>query len=703
MKSNSILNKAKYSDNTDEWYTDYKTVEEEVNHYISQFYNKTVLCNCDNPIESAFSKYFLKHFNVLKLKKLICTSYKGSRIIGKNSLKNNFNNESAYVMIVDNMESYSLIMTDDEFEKYVNGKDVVKRLKGDGDFSSAECVEYLKEADIIVTNPPFSKFIDLFSLLVKYNKKFLLIGNQNALTYKEIFPYIKNGKAWIGYKFGEMSFKVPDDTQPRKTRFWIDENGQKWRSLGNAMWLTNLDTKRKHEKLHLTYFYDPQKYPKFDGYEVINVSRVSEIPSDYSGVMGVPLTYLKYHNEEQFEIIGEANHGSDNEFDLFKPKINGKEIFKRILIRNKKSLVRERQFKILDLFCGAGGMSYGMHKNSHFKTVVSLDINEKLAITFKKNMPEVDVVIGDIQDNKVKERIVELSLNRGVNMIVGGPPCQGYSLKGKKMGLEDPRNFLFLEYLNLVEKLNPEVFVIENVKTLLSTSKGWFKEQIVAKIKKLGYKVEVGVIMASDFGVPQTRERTIFICCKDKKISLPLPVSDRSITVREAIEDLSYLDSNEGEFEQNYLYPPTSEYQRMMREGSEKLYNHKASNHAKIAIDKLKMIPPEKGKEFLPKELIGKQIFNSTWGRLVWDEPSPTIDTRFDASSNGKNNHPFLHRAITPREAARLQSFDDKFVFYGSKVAIRTQIGNAVPPLMAKAIADTIYEQLMNDDEGVDA
>lgn len=179
------------------------------------------------------------------------------------------------------------------------------------------------------------------------------------------------------------------------------------------------------------------------------------------------------------------------------------------------------EFRILDLFCGAGGLSYGMHKNPHFKTVVALDVNENLAATLKKNMPEVEVVVGDIKDSEVKENIINLSEKHSVNMIIGGPPCQGYSMKGKKLGLDDPRNFLFIEYLKLVERLQPDVFVIENVKTLLSTSKGWFKEQILSAIGKLGYKVDVGVLKASDFGVPQNRERTIFICCKSKKITLP--------------------------------------------------------------------------------------------------------------------------------------------------------------------------------------
>ncbi len=349
------------------------------------------------------------------------------------------------------------------------------------------------------------------------------------------------------------------------------------------------------------------------------------------------------------------------------------------------------EFKILDLFCGAGGLSYGMHKNPHFNTVVALDLEEKLAITLKKNMPEVEVFFGDIKDHNIKQTIIDASVEKGVNMIIGGPPCQGFSLKGKKLGIDDPRNFLFQEYLSIVETLQPEVFVIENVKALLTTSNGWFKNEIINTIHKLGYHVDVGILKASDFGVPQTRERTIFICCKSKKIPLPSPTVNKPVTVREAIEDLAYLNSGQGAFEQEYTTEISSEYQKIMRLNSKKLYNHQASNHAKIAIEKLKMIPPEKGKECLPKEMIGNQKFKSTWGRLKWDEPSPTIDTRFDASSNGTNNHPFLHRAITPREAARLQSFDDSYIFYGTKVAVRTQIGNAVPPLLAKAIADQIY------------
>lgn len=350
-------------------------------------------------------------------------------------------------------------------------------------------------------------------------------------------------------------------------------------------------------------------------------------------------------------------------------------------------------FRILDLFSGAGGMSYGIEKNSHFTTEVALDFNEKALQTFKYNMPHTTVVCGDITNESVKTRVINICKQKKINMIVGGPPCQGFSLKGKKLGLEDPRNFLFNEYLKFVEILQPEVFVLENVKSLLSTSAGWFKDQILSKVHKLGYFVNYGVLTASDFGIPQSRQRAIFIC--SKTTSIPLPKGSKiKVTVRDAISDLAYLNSGEGAFEQEYKNSPNSEYQKKMREGSSKLYNHKASKHADIAIQKLKLIPPECGKEHLPQALLGRQQFSGTWGRLKWDEVSPTVDTRFDAASNGTNNHPFLNRAITPREAARLQSFDDKFVFLGAKVHIRAQIGNAVPPLLAKAIADQIYNFL---------
>lgn len=357
-----------------------------------------------------------------------------------------------------------------------------------------------------------------------------------------------------------------------------------------------------------------------------------------------------------------------------------------------------QEFIILDLFCGAGGFSYGMHQNPHFKTAVALDFNEEAAYTFKMNMSDTMVVTGDITDKNVRNQIINESQKAKVNMIIGGPPCQGFSMKGKKLGLNDERNFLFLEYLKIVEEIQPEVFVIENVKSLLSTAGGYFKNEILSYINKIGYQVEHGILNAKDFGVPQSRERAIFICSKSKKIKLPTGL-DKIVTVREAISDLAYLASAEGKFESEYVTPCETDYQQEMRKNSKKLYNHKATNHSKVALEKLSMIPPEKGKEYLSEDMRGNQKFNTTWGRLTWDGVSPTIDTRFDTPSNGTNSHPELNRAITAREAARIQSFGDDFVFYGKKRSIGRQIGNAVPPLLAKGIADQIWEAYINEQD----
>lgn len=697
--NNSNLQAAK-NVKDDEFYTTYETIEKELAHYIKHFRNKTVLCNCDDPFESNFCKYFLRNFNRLGLKRLICTSYCSSKMVSEQLTLFDENNVplvkgQGYVLDVTKFCDDESELSEEFVADFLLRTRHIKKLNGDGDFRSNECVKYLKQADIVVTNPPFSLFKELVSLLVAYKKNYLLIGNQNALTYKEIFPLIQNNEAWTGYQFGEMKFKVPASSEPRETRFWIDETGQKWRSLGNAMWLTNLDIERRHQKLVLTKRYTPEEYPKYDLYDAINVKKVTDIPCDYAGVMGVPITIINKYNSEQFEIVGEANHGSDNEYDLFKPTINGKLLFKKILIRNKQPQVeRVKKFVILDLFSGAGGFSYGMEQNPNFTTAVALDFNEKALQTFKRNMPNTETIHGDITDADTKANIIRLSKETGVNMVIGGPPCQGFSLKGKKLGLNDPRNFLFNEYLNIVTAIQPEVFVIENVKALLSTSAGWFRDQIVQKVKEMGYYVSFGTLNAADFGVPQARQRAIFICSKRKEISLPKPYENGTVTVRDAISDLSYLNSGEGAFEQDYRIEPQSDYQKQRRANCVRLYNHQASDHAEIAIKKLEMIPPECGKEHLPPELLGKQQFSGTWGRLKWDDISPTIDTRFDAASNGTNNHPYLNRAITPREAARLQSFDDSFVFVGSKVYIRQQIGNAVPPLLAKAIADKIYEEL---------
>lgn len=324
----------------DEFYTTYESIVEELSHYANHFRGKTVLCNCDDPYESNFCKYFLRNFNKLSLSRLICTSYCTSKVIA--TQLNLFDAEEeilhkgqGYVIDVnyigDGTEEFSEIF----INQWLRATKPIRKLKGDGDFRSKECIDYLTQSDIVITNPPFSLFKEMVSILVQHDKKYLLIGNQNALTYREIFPLIQNNLAWTGYRFGDMKFRVPANSTPRKTRYWVDASGQKWRSLGNAMWLTNLDIEKKHKWLTLTKYYSAEVYPTYDEYDAINVERVQDIPMDYPGIMGVPITIINKYNPEQFEIMGEANHGSDNEYDLFKPTVNGKLLFKRILIRNK--------------------------------------------------------------------------------------------------------------------------------------------------------------------------------------------------------------------------------------------------------------------------------------------------------------------------------------------------------------------------------
>lgn len=338
MKStNSYLQHAK-NKKYDEFYTTYETIEKELRHYIDQFHEKTVLCNCDNPYKSNFCKFFIRNFKKYGLKRLICTSYStSSDFLSSDRQLNWFNKieNRGYILDIQNVpKGNNDILTDDEITDYLYNTESVKKLNGSGDFRSSECEQILKESDIIVTNPPFSLFRELITMLQTYHKKYLLIGNMNAITYKEIFPLVQNNKAWLGYHNGDMAFKVPNDSEPRKTRFWIDETGQKWRSIGNAMWFTNLKVDYREHFLELRTAYDPKIHPSFDNFDAIYVPKVADIPYDYNGIMAVPITIFTKYSPKQFRIVGEANHGSDNPYDLFKPVINGVLKYKRILIQS---------------------------------------------------------------------------------------------------------------------------------------------------------------------------------------------------------------------------------------------------------------------------------------------------------------------------------------------------------------------------------
>lgn len=308
--ANKNLNAAKTA-KKDEFYTQMTDIERELQHYWPHFKDKVVLCNCDDPYESNFFKYFALRFNQLGLKKLICTCYNGSPVQG-NELMIDFGDFSdepkkiAYkveITEVKDLNGDGAVDLSDVQYLLKNDKNVISTLKT-GDFRDPECIELLKQSDIVVTNPPFSLFREYIGQLMEYGKKFLIIGSQNNVTYKEVFQLIMNNQVWLGYKSGDMAFKVPSDYEARETRYWEDETGQKWRSLGNICWFTNLDHNKRHEELDLVCRYSPEEYPTYDNYAAINVNKVDDIPSNYDGVMGVPITFFDKYNPNQFDILG---------------------------------------------------------------------------------------------------------------------------------------------------------------------------------------------------------------------------------------------------------------------------------------------------------------------------------------------------------------------------------------------------------------
>lgn len=338
MANNSL--KAAKKAKADEFYTQLSDVENELRHYKRHFRDKVVFCNCDDPYESNFFKYFAMNFNHLGLKKLIATCYDGSPIC--DTQLSLFDTDSEQSQLSKTCVPHKIVITEvtdvngdgavnmGDVEWLIkNDKNVLTRLKGNGDFRSEECVELLKEADIVVTNPPFSLFREYVAQLIAYKKQFLIVGNQNAITYKEIFKLIKDNELWLGFKSGHTLFEVPesyqipdfydktDRSKLRSNGYIVDENGKLWRNLGNICWFTNLEHSKRHENIDLYKFYDPENYPKYDNYDAINVDKVAEIPIDYDGIMGVPISFLDKYNPEQFEILG-ITQRNDDPYKLFK-------------------------------------------------------------------------------------------------------------------------------------------------------------------------------------------------------------------------------------------------------------------------------------------------------------------------------------------------------------------------------------------------
>ena len=299
MSLNKNLNKAKLQKN-DEFYTQLSDIENELWHYREHFQGKVVYCNCDDPKASNFVEYFRKRFTTFGLKRLVATCYKNRDI----DLFSRHDSEKAAGMVIS--EGWTAQSPESGIERF--------DLEGNGDFRRAESIELLKQADIVVTNPPFSLFSEYVAQLVEYDKKFLIIGSKNAITYKEVFPLIMDNRMWLGVtpRGQDMLFDVPEGyaqelvaTAKEGSAYRVVEGVIKGR-LGNAAWFTNLDHKKRHEKLILFKSYSPEEYPTYDNYDAIEVSKNKDIPMDYDGVMGVPITFLDKHNIEQFELLGVA-------------------------------------------------------------------------------------------------------------------------------------------------------------------------------------------------------------------------------------------------------------------------------------------------------------------------------------------------------------------------------------------------------------
>ena len=373
MSGNRNLNSAKTA-RKDEFYTQLTDIEKEMRYYRKHFNGKTVFCNCDDPFESNFFKYFVLNFNRLGLKKLIATCYSTSPIMGCNfQYRVDENGQMSFLLDGTSPENtgskrpYKAVITQvydktgdggvdmlDVAKLFIDGENELAELKGDGDFRSPECLALLADADIVVTNPPFSLFREYLSLLVEYNKHFIIIGNVNAIKYQEIFPLFMSNELWLGASIhsGDRAFFVPDDYPLDAAACGIDEEtGRKYIRVKGVRWFTNLDIKQRHEEMILVRRYNPEEYPKYVNYDAIEVAKTSDIPCDYTGEMGVPITFMDKYNPDQFEIVGASQHLIRELSDDIRAKARYSQIgcfyldnedgtyrkmYDRIVIRNKR-------------------------------------------------------------------------------------------------------------------------------------------------------------------------------------------------------------------------------------------------------------------------------------------------------------------------------------------------------------------------------
>lgn len=349
-----------------------------------------------------------------------------------------------------------------------------------------------------------------------------------------------------------------------------------------------------------------------------------------------------------------------------------------------------KRYNALDLFCGAGGLSKGFEW-AGFNIIAGIDNNTEALITYKNNFKMAEVINADLSNDTDIKNIISKLKNKKIDILLGGPPCQGYSIAGKRL-VDDPRNKLFKAYLRLVANFNPSVILIENVPNILSIGDGIYKKAIIDDLNELGYKVEILKLNAADFGVPQNRRRVFFVASKLKIETLKKTSSKKSIspvTTSMAISDLPLLNDSLGEECIDYKIEPKNKYQKLLRSSATKIYNHTAVAHTTKTKEIISLVPDGGNYKNLPIELQGTRKVNIAWTRMNSQKPCFTID-----AGHNHHFHYLANRVPTVRECARIQSFPDDFIFCGKRTSQYKQVGNAVPPILAKELADCLKEAL---------
>ncbi|MEE0929815.1 MAG: DNA cytosine methyltransferase [Acutalibacteraceae bacterium] len=340
----------------------------------------------------------------------------------------------------------------------------------------------------------------------------------------------------------------------------------------------------------------------------------------------------------------------------------------------------------IDLFCGCGGLSYGF-ECSGVNILLGIDNDEMALKVFERNHKNAKSICGDITEINYSD-IKKVIGNQKIDLIIGGPPCQGMSLSGPRK-FDDPRNKLYLSYIRLVEEIKPKAFVIENVPGLVSLFKGQIKENILYRLTALGYKVDYRILCAADYGVPQNRKRVVFVGLRDKFFDFDSIIKKDIVTCEMALSDLPPLIDVLGEDPNEYDLASQNHYQKLMRERSNVVRNHVAAAHSEKVKSIIALVPDGGNYKDLPAEFKSTRNFHVAWTRFRSDKPAPTIDT-----GHRHHFHYKYNRVPTVRECARLQSFPDDFIFMGNKTQQFRQVGNAVPPLMAQAIAEALISHL---------